>query len=206
MALSITVRLVIFLRGPPGIRAFIRKCASGLFWSSCATGVGHNEESLAEMRRSHCCSGKTNPFRVIPDIGKVGEDFEEDSVGSDSRYVFSDDPAGSVVADDFRELGPEVPRVFFALALPCEAGRLTGESPADDVGLGDVWADESWSDVSHVSDDWDVGPVGGEDFARKGFGFALKLCVSETCPFEAKLKPSDSAEEAPDVESESFTH
>jgi hypothetical protein len=41
-ALDITVSDVIAVRGPPGIRAFMARCASTVFWSSCATGVGHN--------------------------------------------------------------------------------------------------------------------------------------------------------------------
>ena len=49
-AFTMTVKDVIALRGPPGIRCFIAKCASGVFPSSCATGVGHKDDSEAEVR------------------------------------------------------------------------------------------------------------------------------------------------------------
>lgn len=39
--LACTVRLIGWVRGPPGIRAFIAMCASGDFWSSRAVGVPH---------------------------------------------------------------------------------------------------------------------------------------------------------------------
>jgi hypothetical protein len=37
-----TVRDVGWLRGPPAIRSLLAMCASGDFWSSRATGVGHS--------------------------------------------------------------------------------------------------------------------------------------------------------------------
>lgn len=49
MALTITWSDVIFLRPPP-IRAFMAMWARGVLLSSLATGVGHKEQALAEVR------------------------------------------------------------------------------------------------------------------------------------------------------------
>jgi hypothetical protein len=96
-ARTATARLVMVLRGPPFIRAFIAKCATGVFPSSCATGVGNHdpgsreriegapwfavavgvcnhEESPPEMRRTNGCRRYARPFRVVPERGQVGED------------------------------------------------------------------------------------------------------------------------------------
>lgn len=49
-ALAITCKDVIFFRGVPGIRFFMAMCADGVLLSSFATGVGHNEEALSDVR------------------------------------------------------------------------------------------------------------------------------------------------------------
>jgi hypothetical protein len=50
VAFAITAKFVIVFRGPPFIRAFMAKCASGVLPSSCATGVGHNPDAISAVR------------------------------------------------------------------------------------------------------------------------------------------------------------
>lgn len=88
-ALTITVNDVIVRRGPPFIRAFIAKCASGVFPSSCATGVGHNEDPVTAVRGADGGSRYAVPFRVVPDLGQVSE--------------YSPEPQGKVPCDVLQE-------------------------------------------------------------------------------------------------------
>jgi hypothetical protein len=76
-ALTITVSDVIVLRGPPFIRCFIAMCASGVFPSSRATGVGHNPDPVAPVRGANGRSRDAVPFRVIPARGQVAENTSE---------------------------------------------------------------------------------------------------------------------------------
>jgi hypothetical protein len=56
---------VIVLRGPPFIRAFIAKCASGVLPSSCATGVGHKGAHVGIARDSGPMPGKHSPAEIV---------------------------------------------------------------------------------------------------------------------------------------------
>src|SRR5215831_11790159 len=93
-AFTITASDVIVDRGPPGIRAFIAKWASGVFPSSCATGVGHNPDSVAAVRGTNGRSRYAVPFRVVPARGQVSE-YPSHSSSKESCDVFHDDVAGS---------------------------------------------------------------------------------------------------------------
>jgi hypothetical protein len=76
-ALTITVRDVIVLRGPPFIRCFIAMCASGVLPSSWATGVGHKPDPVPPVRGADGASRDAVPFRVIPARGQVAENTSE---------------------------------------------------------------------------------------------------------------------------------
>ena len=76
-ALTITVNEVIVERGPPFIRRFIAMCASGVLPSSFATGVGHNEDSVAEVRGTNGGCRNALPFAVVPELGQVSENSSE---------------------------------------------------------------------------------------------------------------------------------
>jgi hypothetical protein len=71
---AITANDVIVNLGPPGMRAFIAKCASAVLPSSDATDVGSNgEQSPSEVRCTDCGRRYAEPFRVVPDLGQVSE-------------------------------------------------------------------------------------------------------------------------------------
>jgi hypothetical protein len=92
--LTITVRDVIVLRGPPFILAFIAKCASGVLPSSWATGVGHKPDSLSDVRGANVRSSYNVPLRIEPDRGKVSE-HDIESPNNESCDVFHQQVAGS---------------------------------------------------------------------------------------------------------------
>jgi hypothetical protein len=76
---TLTCRDVIELRGPPFIRAFIAMCASGVLLSSLATGVGHVSPGEAEppgapVAGAHIGRGKSDPFRIPPEVGQFSHD------------------------------------------------------------------------------------------------------------------------------------
>jgi hypothetical protein len=76
-AFTITVSDVIVWRGPPGIRCFIARCASGVLPSSWLTGVGHNEDAVAEVRGADMGRRYAIPFRIEPERGQVSENGSE---------------------------------------------------------------------------------------------------------------------------------
>jgi hypothetical protein len=77
MALTMTDGEVIVLRGPPFILCFIRRCASTVLPSSWATGVGHNEDPIAEMWGTNEGSRDAVPVRIEPERGQVCEYLSE---------------------------------------------------------------------------------------------------------------------------------
>lgn len=78
-ALTITFSDVIVLRAPPGILAFIARCASGVFPSSCATGVGNKPDAIPPVRGANGASWNAVPLRVIPERGQVPENSSHSS-------------------------------------------------------------------------------------------------------------------------------
>jgi hypothetical protein len=177
------------------MRAFIATCASGDLLSSFATGVGqrdfvkslggrpfvrraiafvllasgvgNNEDPLAEVRGTNRGSRNNLPLRVIPHLGQSRDDNVESSL-DESGDVLHEDVAGSKLANNSGELGPEPARVFLREPFAGEADGLTGETSADEVdGLG---ACVDRPDVV-VADD--SGPVIGEHCSAVRVDLAL---------------------------------
>jgi hypothetical protein len=65
VAFTTTVSDVGFCRGPPGILAFIAMCASKVFPSSCATGVGHKGSHVGVAWNSGPMPGKDTPAELV---------------------------------------------------------------------------------------------------------------------------------------------
>ena len=79
---------------PAPLATFFARCASGCFWSSWATGVGREKESVALVTRSNVGSAKARPSSVIPELGQVTED-DSKSEWNESCDVFQEDECGS---------------------------------------------------------------------------------------------------------------
>ena len=140
-ALAITLRLVIWRRGPPGMRALAAGAASGLRFESRAAGVGQRRtarsirvvfdvvgsppeareslavavsqdpEAISAMRGTNGGSGETRPLDIEPEGGKVVEHVME-APADEGRDVLAEDEPGAGLADDPCDVRPEPPVVF----------------------------------------------------------------------------------------------
>lgn len=102
--------------------------------SSFATGVGHNEDSLSDMRGTKRRSRNNLPLRIVPQPGKVGQDFWE-ARGAESSHILQEDPSGLSFANKTGNVGPEPAIIFQPFATARERRGLAGESGGDDVVL-----------------------------------------------------------------------
>lgn len=181
-------------RGPPFIRAFIARCASGVFPSSWATGVGHKPDTVPPVRGANGGSRNAVPLRVIPARGQVSENSPESS-SKESCDVLHDDVPGSKLANESCVLGPKTRAGTVDPGSAAGEGEvLAGEPAAEDVDRGDICASE-FGDVGVARH---VGPVTGKDSAAELLGLALPH-NSHTGPFEAEIKAAHPTEEGADI-------
>jgi hypothetical protein len=75
--------------------AFIARWASGVFPSSCPTGVGHNEDPVTEMRGTEGGRGDTVPFRIVPERGQVPKNLGHSRSSKEPWDVLQEREAGS---------------------------------------------------------------------------------------------------------------
>ena len=155
--LTCTVSEVAAVRLPP-IRSFIARCADGDFWSSRATGVPHirarptsvgsprlfpppaivvvgvcqEPESSASMRGTNVGRGEQTPFRIEPEVGKIGEDVREPGPNK-SGDVLQEHASRSHVTDDPSDGRPEPPVIVNAPASTGSRERLARESRRDNL-------------------------------------------------------------------------
>lgn len=97
------------------------------------SGVGHDEEAFALMRSANGSRSKQSPFRIEPERGKVGEAGRESSGSSESWHVFKDDEAGSNLAHDANDVGPDPALVGEPFALAGDAVGLAWEAGSDAI-------------------------------------------------------------------------
>jgi hypothetical protein len=102
---------------------------------SDARGVGQsgNEpESLAAVRGTNIGRGVQTPFRIEPEVGKIGEDVRE-PVLNKSGDVLQEHASRSHVTDDPSNGRPEPPVIVNSTALTCSGERLARESRSDEI-------------------------------------------------------------------------
>ena len=156
------------------------------------TAVGHHEDAFTEVRGTTRCRRNNLPLRVIPHLGQVANDKVESSL-DESGDVLHEDVAGSKVANNSGELGPEPARVFLRETLTGETDGLAGESSGDEVDSLCASVD-----VPDVLVAFDSGPVMGEDRAAVGVDLALPS-DREACSLQAKIKSPNAREEGADI-------
>ena len=98
-----------------------------------AVGVGHQEQSFAQMGRSELSSGYNIPLRVIPDFGKVSKDSSHTSI-EQPWYIFQDRILWFNRFGNTVELRPQPSFIIFSPSFPGEANRLARE-PATKLNL-----------------------------------------------------------------------
>jgi hypothetical protein len=207
-ALTITASDVIVLRGPPFMRCFIARCASGVFPSSFATGVGHKPESVAIVRGTNGCRWYAVPLRVIPDRGQVSENSLKPP-SKQSCDVLHDDVSRSKLANQSCVLGPKTR----TLALNPDgvdigaADVLAGEATAENVDGSDpvpidsvaLFVNVPEADSAHVMESLGVGEVPLEDSPAE-LGLLDLPERSHSCSLEAEIEAANAGEEASDRE------
>ncbi len=84
------------------------------------------------MGRTNGFCGDTIPLRIVPEGGKITEDFAH-ARGEEPGYILHDDVAGSYLREDTRELWPEPSRIGLSLPSTRKRNWLTGEASHDDI-------------------------------------------------------------------------
>jgi hypothetical protein len=154
--------------------------------------VGHiadDEDPLSNVRGTDRGSRYNFPLRVIPEAGKVAENFVK-AFGAEAANVLTHDVGGSKVANKTGELGPEVARVFLRAPPPGEAERLAGKSSNKDICSGGIRPERAY-----VRKARDFRPVLREDAAAVRVDFALPD-AAHARSFESKVDPSNACEQA----------
>jgi len=160
-----------------------------------ALGVGSiadEYDALSEMRGTNRRSRYNLPLSIVPQPGKVGQDFRE-AAGTESSDILHEDVRGSTLANKTGRVGPEPSFVFGALPATREGGRLTGESGAEDVT--DTGLEVIRPNVVVLGD---VGPVLSEDRPAIGVDFAKRDVPKASGSLESKCDPSNPLEKADD--------
>jgi len=159
-------------------------------FQSRVNGVGHDEDSSSDVRRSDV-GGR---YRV--GAGSMAKVAEVPSDGRDpplraARDVFDDDDARAHFGDDSREFPPE-PGPCSVEPGPLSRARyvLTGEPSADDIHGSEICA----ADRADIVVPRDVGPVLREHGLTELVAFDLPKRRPEPGPFKAKFQTADARE------------
>jgi hypothetical protein len=95
-------------------------------------GVGQQPEPFPSMRCANGGRREQTPFRIEPEVGKVGEDVrqpESNKLGD----VLQEDEGRSHVSDDPGDVGPEPSLVIDTSTLPRLGEWLAGEAGSDEI-------------------------------------------------------------------------
>jgi hypothetical protein len=153
-----SVRLVIAVLGPPGIRRFAAFAASGERFESLAAGVGQrgsavsqesrgvplrtaevaapgspgDEQAPAEVGSTDGGRGEQVPFRIEPEVGQVPENRSQ-SGNSEPWDVLQQDEVWSHLTQNPGDVGPDPPLVLDAASNAGLRERLTRETGRDEI-------------------------------------------------------------------------
>jgi hypothetical protein len=99
---------------------------------SCALGVSQQPDPFASVRCANGGRREQTPFRIEPEVGKLGEDVrqpESNKLGD----VLQEDEGRSHVSDDPGDVGPEPSLVIDTSTLPGLREGLAGEAGSDEI-------------------------------------------------------------------------
>jgi hypothetical protein len=102
-------------------------------YGSSAIGVGQQPEPFASVGCANGDRGEQTPFRIEPEVGKVGADVRKPSGSNNVGDVLQQDESRSHVSDDPACHRPEVSVIVKSLALTGSGERLAWEAGSDDV-------------------------------------------------------------------------
>jgi len=84
------------------------------------------------VRGTNVGCGEHTPFRIEPEVGKVGKDVREPCPNK-SGDVLQEDEGRSHVTDDPCDVRPDPPVIVNTLLFPCCGERLAGETGSDEI-------------------------------------------------------------------------
>lgn len=160
--------------------------------------MGQYEEAFAEVGRTdfrRCDDARCNPIAHCLKVS--GDDIE--TKGQMAGDVLEEAPFGRNLPNDPGDLGPEVPGVFLALAVPCQAERLAGITGRDEMNAAapraavegsQIVPDRSRSQglVRHPRHESGRGETDSLDIAHSS--------ISGFCEVQAKIEASDTGAKA----------
>ena len=161
-----------------------------------ALGVGSIADeynAFSEMRGTNRRSRYNLPLSIVPQPGKVGQDFRE-AAGAESSDILHEDVARSSLANNAGRVGPEPAVVFRPFPPSCEGGGLAGEAGRDDVDPR--FFDEAVGADVFVAGDF--GPVLSEDRPAIGVDLAKSDVPKPASALESKCDPSNPLEQSDD--------
>lgn len=105
------------------------------FSASLLFGVGQREdpESVTLVARTNPIRADRTPLRIEPEGGKVSEDVGESSTRSESWDIFQEHDAGSYLANDAGDGGPDPAIISDSASFAGKAPRLTREAGRDEI-------------------------------------------------------------------------
>ena len=144
------------------------------------------------MRGTNRRSRYNLPLSIVPQPGKVGQDFRE-AAGTESSDILHEDVLGSSLANKTGCVGPEPAVVLRPFPAPREGGRLAGKAGGED--LTSPFIEGKGPDVIVLGD---VRPVLGEDLPAIGVDLAKTDVPKPPCSLESKCDPSNPLEQSVD--------
>ena len=158
------------------------------FSRSVAVGVGHNKDSVTEVRGTNGGSGYAVPLRVIPALGQVSENSAKPPP-KQCWYVLHKHDSRSYHANEAVKLTPQSASASLdSDSLACNGDVLAREAACDEVDVG------QGGNASHVSISGNIGPMLFEDSSAELIYLYLP-CDRPSCPFEAQVHASHAGEE-----------
>jgi len=126
--------VIVFL-GPPFIRAFIARCASGLLLSSFATAVGNNPDPVSSMRGIDGASWNDKREDFVAKSFQVSAHLFEYHASVDSKQapnIFSDDPSRLELSNNASHFRPEEAVILRSAPSSGLGEGLAGEATCKD--------------------------------------------------------------------------
>ena len=159
---------------------------------SCARGVGHEEEPLAEVRGADVGGGDDAAVHAIPGGEEVGDNSVQPR-SNEPRNVLDDDEPRPKLFDDPRELTPEAGAraVDSFVAVSGDGDVLAGEPAANKVNCSELSA----SDSRDIFEPLRLRPSFRKHAPTERVDLDLPRDRAEARALQPKVQPADPAEE-----------
>jgi hypothetical protein len=126
----------------------------------------------------------TFPESIIPERGKISQNVSSSGT-KDAWHVFSNDEAGSNLANKSPELLPETSSLTRdTSALSSEADVLAGEAAADDINGNSISGKSVGCEFSDIVVDRHLRPVFAQHRAAIRLDFAKSRCFKAASSFQ----------------------